>query len=53
MTQNPCGLDGIEFIEFAGPAGSEILTSLMERIGMKPVAQKRLEANAPVSAKPG
>ncbi len=39
MTQNPCGLDGIEFIEFAGPAGSKILTNMMERIGMKPVAR--------------
>lgn len=39
MAQNPCGLDGIEFIEFAGPAGSAVLSNMMDRIGMKQVAK--------------
>ncbi len=51
MEQNPCGLDGIEFIEFAqpqksnrptgsGPAG-DVLASLMEKSGMALVARHR------------
>ena len=38
MSQNPCGLDGIEFIEFAGPKGSDSIMSMLQRMGMSEVA---------------
>jgi 4-hydroxyphenylpyruvate dioxygenase len=38
MSDNPCGLDGIEFIEFAGPAESNSIISMLNRMGMKEVA---------------
>ena len=41
--QNPCGLDGIEFIEFCGP-DENFLASFCARLGLKKVGQHKQAA---------
>ena len=40
MSNNPVGLDGMEFIEYAGPDAAHF-RSLFENLGMKPVAKHK------------
>ena len=40
MSYNPVGLDGMEFIEYAGP-NTDLFKKLFEKLGMKPIAKHK------------